>query len=145
MSDSLFQLRTFFCLGNFGTAIHEGSKGRPKDENAKLEQEVLLYRCYIEQGNSQVVLDEVKGSAATALLATRLLAQYAKTDNKGSVLSELKQMVQDPSWDNDELASLVLATILYSENLLEEALRLVFNNNRLDAFVFFNLHAIQSG
>jgi hypothetical protein len=136
MSDSLFELRTFFCLGNYGTAIHEGSKGRPKDDKSKLERDVLLHRCYIEQGNAQVVLDEVKGSVPLALQATRLLAQYSKSESKESILSSVKQMLQDPSWDGDEMASLILATILFSENLLEEALRLVFSNNRLDACVF---------
>jgi hypothetical protein len=133
MSDPLFDVKTFFYLGNYQLAINEAGKVRPRDENTKIEKDFYVYRSFIEQGNASVVLDEIKGDAPAPLQATRILAAYlSKSESKDSAAQKFKELAQT----GDELVSLVSAIFYMAENQLEEALRAIFSSKRLDAYVY---------
>jgi hypothetical protein len=132
MADPLFDIKTYFYLGNYQMAINEGQKIRPKDENVKLEKDYFLYRCFIEQGNYQVVLDEIKPNSPPTLQAVRALAQFSSgKEPKDRVLQTFKDLLQNHPQDDMVRATAALA--LYSENQLEESLRCLHQNARLEA------------
>jgi histidyl-tRNA synthetase len=131
MSDPLFDVKTFFYLGNTQLAINEASKVRPRDEATKIEKDFYVYRSFIEQGNFSVVLDEIKSDSPAALQATRALAAYlSKAESKDATVSKLKSLEET----GDELVALVAAIFYLHDNQLESALRAIFSSKRLDAY-----------
>ena len=63
---------------------------------------VQIYRSYIALGQYDVVQDEVKEDAQTALQAVKLLATFkSKPDMKDMVLMTLKEWLTDSSTGNN--------------------------------------------
>jgi hypothetical protein len=92
---------------------------------------VYIYRSYIGQGKSNLVLSEIPENPAPALHAVKLLALYfAKEENKENVLSLLQKGLSEPT-PNPHL-QIVGATIYLNENKLEDALKCVFNHSTIE-------------
>jgi len=133
MADPLFDIKTYFYLGNYQMAINEGQKIRPKDDAVKLEKDYFLYRCFTEQGNYQVVLDEIKPNSPPPLQAVRNLALYSSgREAKDKVMQTFRDLVQNYQ---DDMVRTTAALAFYSDNHLEESLRCLHQNSRLEACV----------
>ena len=104
MADDLFSIKNEFYLGNYMGAINEAQSGdlelsTPADER---DRDVIIYRSYLALGQYDVVQDEVKDDAQTALQAVKLLATFkSKPDMKDMVLATLKEWLGDPSSGNN--------------------------------------------
>eukprot|EP01104_Vermistella_antarctica_P015770 TRINITY_DN5243_c0_g3_i1.p1 TRINITY_DN5243_c0_g3~~TRINITY_DN5243_c0_g3_i1.p1 ORF type:complete len:322 (+),score=154.08 TRINITY_DN5243_c0_g3_i1:88-966(+) len=120
--DDLFELRTNFLLGNYQAAINEGLGLEPDDEQQLIDRDVLVFRCYLAQGNHKLVLDEINASSAPAeLLAIRLLARYLSTADREGILAELKELLG--SSDGNATLQLVAGIIYNHEKLYDDAMR----------------------
>jgi coatomer protein complex subunit epsilon len=113
MADPLFAVRNAFLLGAFNQVINEAADLDSLSEADSIERDCLVYRSYIALGShevclhrslmcflqllcltggfpscqAQLVISEIKDSAATALQAVKLLAQYLS--GKTSKVSKL--------------------------------------------------------
>lgn len=143
--DPLFDLRTFFWLGNYQAGINAGTRSKIQTDAQRLERDVYMYRCYIEQANYPIVLEEIaENHKSKALLAIRLLAQYSKEKaNGGNVvqinenfapkLEALLSEEYNPEEDDGKWLQ-IIGGILYNRmGLLEKAFKTVFNSPTLEA------------
>jgi len=136
MSD-LYDLKTFFLLGQYQAAINEGGKVKPRDEIGRIERDIFVYRAFIEQGSFQVVLDELKDDRVPPpLLAVRLLASYlsGKTGQE-AVVEQADTWTRDPDFAHDDMVLLMLAIIYERVGLTQKAMQCVFSNKLLEAYV----------
>eukprot|EP01120_Amphizonella_sp_Union-15-10_P013134 TRINITY_DN6067_c0_g1_i1.p1 TRINITY_DN6067_c0_g1~~TRINITY_DN6067_c0_g1_i1.p1 ORF type:complete len:290 (-),score=49.32 TRINITY_DN6067_c0_g1_i1:99-968(-) len=134
MSDVLFDLRSYFLLGNYQTAINEGTKATVQDEATKIQRDVYLFRCYIEQGNYQLVLEEIKSTSPPDLKAVRLLALYFLDSEKGT--QQLHQYFKEEQMANNLTFQYIASLIHFNNGNLEDALRCSYANNSLDGRAF---------
>lgn len=131
-TDSLFELRNYFMLGNYQAAINEGNNVTTRNERERTEKDVYVYRSYIAQGNYKIVLDEIDDNATAALQAVKLLATYLSSDtNKDIALVTLKQWMADSVAANNTLQ--LIAAIIYShEYNYEEAMKCLHQSNSVE-------------
>jgi coatomer protein complex subunit epsilon len=128
-SDGLFEMRNAFYLGNFQATISEALKSRSQS----LEKDMLMYRAYLAQKKYGVVLDEVSASRGAELLAVRLLASYLSgdSDTRTKIADDLEKRLASVG-PGDYVQLLVGATIYFTENNYEAALRLLHNSDHLE-------------
>jgi len=135
-SDSdLFELKNFFCLGNYQAAINEGGAlSAALEESDRVERDVYIYRSYIAQGKHKLVMDEIKDSRApTALQAVKLLATYlGNEDSRDISLATLKEWMSDGVAANNPFLQIVAATIYIHEEKFDDAMRCVYQANSLE-------------
>lgn len=135
----LFDLKTYFMLGQYQAAINEGGRVKPRDEVVRIEKDIFVYRAFIEQGNYEVVLDELKGERvppplqAVALLAS-LLSGKKSAENVTDVADS---WLRDPDFAQDDMVLLMLAITYERIGLLQKAMQCVYNNRLLEAYEFF--------
>mmetsp|Transcript_10519 Transcript_10519/g.27327 ORF Transcript_10519/g.27327 Transcript_10519/m.27327 type:complete len:295 (-) Transcript_10519:2-886(-) len=134
MGDDLFSVKNEFFLGNYQGAINEAQSSDlvlgPADEK---ERDIIVYRCYIELGQSDVVQSEINDSHPTALQAVKLLSTY-KT-NKGMaemVLVTVKQWLEDAETCNNPTLQLVSGLIFMEEGEYEEAAKALHAGTTLE-------------
>jgi coatomer protein complex subunit epsilon len=133
----LFDLKTFFLLGQYQAAINEGGKVKPRDEFAKIERDIFVYRAFIEQGNFQVVLDGLTGdNVPPPLQAVRALAGFlgGRTSRDDS-LALADGWLTDPDFAQDPMVLLILSILYERAESLQKALQCVFSNKLLEAYV----------
>lgn len=135
MSDDLFSIKNEFYLGNYMGAINEAQSGdlelsTPNDER---DRDVIIYRSYIELGDYDVVQDQVKEDAQTALQAVKLLSTFkSKPDMKDMVLMTLKEWLTDSSTANNPVLQTVAGIIYLELNELEEAAKVLHSGTTLE-------------
>lgn len=78
MSDDLFELRTYFYLGNLAAAATEASTVHVSDDTAMLERDMIMQRLRVARGEFDDVIGSVEDDAAPALQAVKLLASVRK-------------------------------------------------------------------
>lgn len=121
--DLLFNLRNFFYLGAYQSAINNSEIPNLSPEEA-IERDCLVYRSYIALGTHQLVINEIDSSAATPLQAVKLLALYLSgSENKESTISSLKEWLADPAIGNIPTLRLVAGIIFMHEQDYIEALK----------------------
>ena len=92
-----------------------------------------IYRSYIAQGQYDIVQDEIKDDAQTALQAVKLLATYkSKPDMKDMVLMTIKEWLADSSTANNPVLQTVAGIIYLELGELEEAARVVHAGTTLE-------------
>jgi tetratricopeptide (TPR) repeat protein len=143
--DPLFDLRTFFWLGNYQAGINAGTRSKIQTDAQRLERDVYMYRCYIEQANYPIVLEEIaENHKSKALLAVRLLAQFTKEKSNGGNIVQINENFApqleallseeyNPEEDDGKWLQ-IIGGILYNRmGLLEKAFKTVFNSPTLEA------------
>jgi hypothetical protein len=143
--DPLFDLRTFFWLGNYQAGINAGTRSKTQTDAQRLERDIYMYRCYIEQANYPIVLEEItENHKSKALQAVRLLAQYTKEKSNAANNAEFNEnfaakletlLGEELNAEEDDGKWLqIIAGILYNRmGLLEKAFKTVFNSTELEA------------
>ena len=138
-SNELFDLKNYFFIGNYQTAINEAMNINPKSlsEYNKLQRDLYMYRSYIAKGNYKFVLTEIDDSATIPLLVVKLLASYLATpENKEEALTKLKKWLSEGIIGNDsKILQVIGATIYYHEENYEEAMRCVYQSDSLEGLV----------
>lgn len=132
--DTLFLLRNNLYLGAYQAAIAEGDKVQTGLTDAEVvERDCLVYRCMIAQGNEQLVMDEIKDSAPTAVQAVKLLALYLSGGtNKDQALASLQEWLADPVIGSNPTVSLMAGTIYAQEQNYVDALKYTNAGGSLD-------------
>ena len=138
-SNELFDLKNYFFIGNYQTAINEAMNINSKSlsEYNKLQRDLYMYRSYIAKGNYKFVLTEIDDSATIPLLVVKLLASYLATpENKEEALTKLKKWLSEGIIGNDsKILQVIGATIYYHEENYEEAMRCVYQSDSLEGLV----------
>eukprot|EP01125_Pyxidicula_operculata_P012166 TRINITY_DN3991_c0_g1_i2.p1 TRINITY_DN3991_c0_g1~~TRINITY_DN3991_c0_g1_i2.p1 ORF type:complete len:261 (-),score=69.65 TRINITY_DN3991_c0_g1_i2:78-860(-) len=130
---SLFELKTFFLLGNYQQAINMAGNVSVENDAERLEKDILVYRCYVEQGEYGIVLDEINGQAPLPLLVVKVLASFLSNPNTHEkVFATLAQWVESGETSKHPQLQLLVALIYFKANRLEEALRVIHNTNNLE-------------
>ena len=107
-----------------------------KTDALKLDRDVLVARSNVGLGNFDLVLSEVKDSAATpvALRAVRVLAAYLHPDlPKAKALNALDSLIADSSANAN--VQYVAAVVRMHEGAFSDALRLVKDAATLEQYV----------
>jgi len=134
-ASDLFELINFFVLGNYQGAINEGvsfGTGQLREGDLVL-RDFYVYRSYIAQGNYQLVLTEIKGTAPASLQIVKLLATYfLKEEARELIVSDLKEWMKDGVRANDPLQQLIAATIFFTHGSLQDALRCVHQSSHIE-------------
>lgn len=122
-------------LGQYQAAINEGGKVKPRDEFGVIERDVFVYRAFIEQGNFQVVLDELKGeNVSPPLQAVRLLASFLSGKIEAEkTIEQADAWLRDPDFAQDDMVLFILAITYERLGVLQKAMQCVFNNKLLEA------------
>lgn len=135
MADDLFSIKNEFYLGNYMGAINEAQSGdlelsTPNDER---DRDVIIYRSYIALGQYDVVQDEVKEDAQTALQAVKLLATFkSKPDMKDMVLMTLKEWLTDSTTGNNPVLQTIAGIVYLEMGDLEEAAKVLHSGTTLE-------------
>lgn len=119
-----------FYIGNYQTCINECNKiSKPS-----LEKDIYMYRSYIAQHKYRVVLDEIKSTNETPLLALRYLAEYMSNNTR---MEEVVAFFDEKFQENfDELHviwSVVGAIIYCNEQNYEAAIKVVTRKMAMNA------------
>jgi len=134
MGDDLFSVKNEFYLGNYQGAINEAQSSdlvlSPGDEK---ERDIIVYRCYIEMGQSDVVQGEIGDGHPTALQAVKLLSTY-KTNKAMAemVLVTMKQWLEDAETCNNPTLHLVAGLVYMEEGDYEEAAKVLHAGTTLE-------------
>eukprot|EP00277_Geminigera_cryophila_P002998 CAMPEP_0179435802 /NCGR_PEP_ID=MMETSP0799-20121207/19855_1 /TAXON_ID=46947 /ORGANISM="Geminigera cryophila, Strain CCMP2564" /LENGTH=297 /DNA_ID=CAMNT_0021215423 /DNA_START=29 /DNA_END=922 /DNA_ORIENTATION=- len=135
MADDLFSIKNEFYLGNYMGAINEAQSGdlELSSANDERDRDVIIYRSYIALGQFDVVQDEVKEDAQTALQAVKLLATFkSKSDMKDMVLMTLKEWLTDATTGNNPVLQTVAGMIYLELGDLEEAAKVLHSGTTLE-------------
>ncbi|XP_078433320.1 coatomer subunit epsilon-1-like [Wolffia australiana] len=122
--DHLFVLRNNFYVGAY-QAVISGAEQLPRlSPEEDDERDCLIYRAYIAQGSYQLAIQDISDSASTSLQAVKFLARYLDpTENKDSVISSLKEWLNDIAIGSNPTLRLVAGTIFMHEQDYNEALK----------------------
>lgn len=130
---SLFELRNSVFLGSYQSAINLAGSFHPESAQEALERDVLLYRAHAQQGDYEVVLNEIASSAPPSLLAVRLWAIYlSKKADLGMVLSTLETW-QKEGTINDPIVQVIASLIYFQEHQLEQCFAALMPQRSLEA------------
>jgi len=136
-ASGLFEIRNYFILGNWRAAINVGNSLSGLKDQDKHERDVYIYRSYIAQGNYRIVLDEIKESHAPSLQALKLLASfYLSPDNRESIVTKLKEWLQQGISQGDDVLQITAATIYTELGNYEDALRCIYTSTTLESLSF---------
>eukprot|EP00028_Trichosphaerium_sp_Am-I-7-wt_P002582 CAMPEP_0168526770 /NCGR_PEP_ID=MMETSP0405-20121227/12187_1 /TAXON_ID=498012 /ORGANISM="Trichosphaerium sp, Strain Am-I-7 wt" /LENGTH=290 /DNA_ID=CAMNT_0008549719 /DNA_START=52 /DNA_END=921 /DNA_ORIENTATION=- len=133
----LFDLKAYYYIGAYTTALSEGQKIQSDDEQIRLGRDIILFRCLLMRGDNDAVLNAISEKFPPALQGVRLLAEYAKRQASGEKTTVLEQ---DLATRLTELSSMLVdedfrfhvARIYYNMGNFEEAYRQVYNCTGLE-------------
>ncbi|EFJ49020.1 epsilon-COP [Volvox carteri f. nagariensis] len=132
MADLLFNVRNAFYLGAYNTVINEAADLDLSEAEA-IERDCFVYRSYIAQGSYDLVINEIRDSAATGLLAVKLLAQYLSgRKSKEDVLATLQDWLSDSACNRNTTVLLVAGMIHAQEGNYPEALKCCHGSTNLE-------------
>jgi len=135
MGDPVFAVKNSFYLGAYQTAINEGSDMEELNELEAVERDYFTYRSYIAQGSCQMVVDEVKQDAATALQGVKLYAQLLQSEaSKESVLEQLQGWLADPVSNGNPYLLAMAGYIYMHVGDLAEAMKTVHSTSTLELY-----------
>ncbi|KAM9962440.1 hypothetical protein ACTFIW_007738 [Dictyostelium discoideum] len=138
--DILFESKNYFYLGNYQSTINEINKKSRQiiEKSLKAESDYFLYRCYIAQGNYDLVLQETKNNRGTGedptIAGLQLLASYlSKPDeNREGTLITITQWISDGVVKFNYHLQVIIATIYFNEQLYDEALQILNNCDHIE-------------
>ncbi|GBF97589.1 hypothetical protein Rsub_10725 [Raphidocelis subcapitata] len=130
--DALFNVKNNFYIGAFGNAISEAADLDGLTEAEAAERDDFVYRSQIALGQHDAVIGAIPDGAPMALLAVKLLAQYAggrvTPDAAAAVLSE---WLADPACNRHSAVRLVAGLVFASEGNEVEALKALNGGGQL--------------
>ncbi|XP_058125960.1 coatomer subunit epsilon [Anopheles ziemanni] len=134
----LIDVENAFYIGNYQTCINECNKiSKPS-----LEKDVYMYRSYIAQNKYRVVLDEIKSSDETPLLALRYLAEYlSNATRKEAVVSIFDEKFQGDINAVDVIWIIAGAIVYINEESYETAMKILAGNFNLEC-MSLHLHCL---
>lgn len=142
--DELFDVKNSFYIGNYQHSINEANKiSKPS-----LEKDIFLYRSYIAQHKYRVVLDEIKQSNDTPLLALRYLAEYlSNKSRKEAIVNLFEEKFKGDISALDVVWVIVGSTIYCNEGTYESALKILHENFNLECLslqlqCYLNMHRV---
>lgn len=132
-ADPLFTVRNNFYLGAYNAAINEAADFDHLSEVEAVERDCYVYRSYIALGSYDLVIGEIRDSAATGLLAVKLLAQYLSgKKRKDDVLAVLQDWLADSACNRNPTVLLVAGMIYAHEGNYPEALKCCHTGTTLE-------------
>lgn len=134
----LIDVENAFYIGNYQTCINECNKiSKPS-----LEKDVFMYRSYIAQNKYRVVLDEIKASNETPLLALRYLAEYlSNAARKDAIVSIFDDKFQGDINALDVIWIIAGAIVYINEESYETAMKILVGNFNLEC-MSLHLHCL---
>lgn len=135
--DELFAVRNLLYMGSYQQVINEATNpaSPPRSEDARLELRCLLYRAYVAQGKHNLVLSEIDEHAAPPdLRAVRILAAYLQAAAAGNpaardaAVSAARALLAENA--PSPRIQLLVASVLYHEDLLEDVLKVLAPSRR---------------
>jgi coatomer protein complex subunit epsilon len=134
-ADELFDLRNAFYTGNYPQCIKEAQRMKPSNSEVSTIRDVYLYRSYLGQKKFALVEEEI-GDGNERVKPIKMLAKYLKSPSScSSLVSSLEQDASTGNLDASNPTLLVcVATILYSENNFEAAMRVLHSSDDLECF-----------
>lgn len=88
------------------------------------EKDHYVYRAYIAQQKFRVVLDEIKSTNTTNLIALRHLAEYySNPEKRTAILQIFDEKVAESYGNLDDIWILSAATFYYNEGMYEAVLK----------------------
>ncbi|KAG8458946.1 hypothetical protein KFE25_004280 [Diacronema lutheri] len=123
--DVLFDARNNFHLGHYQSAITDANNAKVATDTWRAERDVLMYRAYVEQGNSAVVMSEVGETSPPAVRAVRLLAMHKNADvaGKQAAVAGLHELLAEPGAASNAPLCVVAACVFCAEKDYKEALK----------------------
>jgi len=129
---SMFELETFFLLGNFQQAINRANNIRPANEGQQTQRDYYLYRCYIEQGDYSTVLSEIRSDSANSLKAVQVLAAYLQNpSNHEKVFATVAGWIET-GLTKEPPIKLIAGTIYFKAKKFEDCLRVMHDTEMLE-------------
>lgn len=134
----LIDVENAFYIGNYQTCINECNKiSKPS-----LEKDFFMYRSYIAQNKYRVVLDEIKSTNDTPMLALRYLAEYlSNSTRKEAIVSIFDEKFQGDINTVDVIWIITGAIIYVNEETYETAMKILVGNFHLEC-MSLHLHCL---
>lgn len=99
------------------------------------ERDIFTYRAYIAQNKYLVALDEIKPSSSEHVQPLKILAEYLSSPAKrDSIVAQLDEKFQGNPYVDNNVFSIVAATIYQKEHNLEAAYRVLHTVDNLEGF-----------
>jgi len=135
--DELFTLRTLFWLGNFQSAITEGSGLTKLKPDLASERDEYVYRCYLSQGQNHIILSEIKDNSpktTVGMRAIKVLASFLDDPSTREIaLLQMKEYLNDQSANNNKTLIIIAAT-LFAHIDVKESLRVLKKGSNMEQF-----------
>lgn len=134
MSDELLELKNYFYLGNFSTAVQEGETVSVDDQRSQIERDVILNRIALAKGQYDSIIQSVTDQSPPALNAVKLLAMFQKDrSSQSQVLSQVKLFTNDDVAASSPCLLLMCAIIYAHLGDFDNALRAAHRADSLEA------------
>jgi len=123
---SVFELDTYFLLGNYQAAINVGNNLKCLTDEDRLARDIIVYRSHVEQGDYVVVMDDIGRDSPLALLAVKVLAAYMQSEtNHERVFSTLQGWIDSGEVAKSTHLQIIAGTIYYKARKYEECLKVI--------------------
>jgi len=126
--DELFTLRTLFWIGNFQSAITEGTGLNKLNASLVSERDEYVYRCYLSQGQNHIILNEIKDispKTTVGMRAIKVMASFLEDPSSAEIaVLQMREYLNDPSAANNKTLHIIAAT-LFAHIDIKESLRVL--------------------
>jgi len=130
---SVFELETYFLLGNYQAAINVGTSLKCNNDEEKLSRDIIVYRAHVEQGDYGLIMDEIGRDAPLPLLAVKVLAAYMENENNHEkVFSTLLAWIENGDTAKSSHLQIICGVIYYKAQKYEECLRVMHDTPSLE-------------
>jgi len=135
--DELFTLRTLFWIGNFQSAINEGSGLNKLNPSLVSERDEYIYRSYLSLGQHHIILSEIKDNSpktTVGLRAIKVLASFLEDQSTRDIaVLQMKEWLEDGSANNNRTLQIIAAT-LFAHVDVREALRVLKKGSNMEQY-----------
>jgi len=130
---SVFELETYFLLGNYQAAINVGNSLKCNNDEEKLARDIVVYRAHVELGDYGLVMDEIGRDAPLSLLAVKVLAAYMQSENNHErVLLTLQACIDNGDTPKNTYLQIISGIIYFKAQKYEECLRVLHDTTSLE-------------
>jgi len=129
----VFELETYFLLGNYQASINVGNNIKCNSDEEKLARDLIVYRAHVEQGDYGLVMDEIGRDVPLSLMAVKVLAAYMQSENNhDKVFSTLQSWIDNGDTAKNSHVQIICGSIYFKSQKYEECLRVMHDTSSLE-------------
>jgi len=130
---SVFELETYFLLGNYQAAINVGNSLKCNGDEDILARDIIVYRSHVELGDYGLVMDEISRDSHVSLMGVKVLAAFMQNENNHErVFTTVQAWIESGDTGKNVHLQLIAGIIFYKAKKYKECLRVMHDTPSLE-------------